>query len=148
MKRAVALLGIAAALGWAASSDVRLIQAVRNQDETAARALLKQRIDINAQQGDGTTALHWAAHHDNAELADLLIRAGARVDAANDLGAAPLHIACDNGSAAMVERLLAAQANANAKLLNGETALMSCARTGNASAVKADRKSTRLNSSH
>ena len=68
---------------------------------------------------------------------DLLIRAGARVDAANDLGATPMHIACDNGSAAMVERLLAAQANANAKLLNGETALMSCARTGNASAVKA-----------
>ena len=137
MKRVLVLLGWAAVLGGAAPSDQRLIQAAKGQDEAAMRALLKQRVDVNAQQGDGTTALHWAAHHDNAVLADLLLRAGARVDAANDLGATALHLACGNGSAAMVDRLLAAHANANAKLLNGETVLMTCARTGNASAVKA-----------
>ena len=37
----------------------------------------------------------------------------------------------------MVERLLAAGANANAALLNGETVLMTCARAGDAAAVKA-----------
>ena len=37
----------------------------------------------------------------------------------------------------MVERLLAAGANPNAALLNGETVLMTCARTGDAAAVKA-----------
>ena len=37
----------------------------------------------------------------------------------------------------MVDRLLAAKANPNAKLLNGETVLMTCARTGSAAAVKA-----------
>jgi ankyrin repeat protein len=130
------LFAFTTALGWSAASDLRLIQAVRGQNEASARALLKQRVDVNAQQGDGTTALHWAAHHDNAALADLLLRAGARVDAANDLGATPLHLACDNGSATMVDRLLAAHANANAKLLNGETVLMTCARTGNAAALK------------
>jgi uncharacterized protein len=66
-----------------------------------------------------------------------LIRAGARVDAANDLGSTALHLACNNGSAAMVDRLLAAKANPNARLLNGETVLMTCARTGNVNAVKA-----------
>jgi ankyrin repeat protein len=66
-----------------------------------------------------------------------LIRAGARVDAANDLGSTPLHLACNNRSAAMVDRLLAAKANPNAKLLNGETVLMTCARAGSAGAVKA-----------
>ena len=37
----------------------------------------------------------------------------------------------------MVEKLLSAEANPNAKLLNGETVLMNCARTGNAESVKA-----------
>ncbi len=118
------------------AADLRLIQAVKAQDETSVRAFLKQHADVNAQQGDGATALHWAANLDNFAIADLLIRAGARVDAANDLGSTPLHLACTNRSAAMVDRLLEAKANANAKLLDGETALMTCARTGDAKAVK------------
>jgi uncharacterized protein len=118
------------------AADLRLIQAVKAQDEASVRALLKQHVDVNAQQGDGATALHWAANLDNLSTADLLIRAGAGVNAANDLGATPLHLACMNRSAAMVDRLLEAKANANAKLLNGETVLMTCARTGEAKAVK------------
>jgi uncharacterized protein len=128
---------IASTAGLAAASDLRLIQAVKARDEAAVRALLKQRVDVNAQQGDGATALHWAADLDQLPIADLLIKAGARVDAANDLGSTPLHLACTNRSAPMVDRLLAAKANANAKLLNGETVLMTCARTGDAPAVKA-----------
>ncbi len=116
--------------------DLRLIQAVKAGDEASVRALLKQHVDVNLQQGDGATALHWAANLDNLAIADLLIRAGARVDAANDLGSTPLHLACVNRSAAMVGRLLEAKANPNAKLLNGETVLMTCARTGDAKAVK------------
>lgn len=120
-----------------APADLRLIQAVRNTDADGVRALLKQRVDVNATQGDGGTALHWAAHRDDVAVADLLIRAGARASAANDLGATPLHLACTNRSAAMVERLLAAGANAGAALLSGETVLMTCSRAGNAQAVKA-----------
>ncbi|HEY6346894.1 MAG TPA: ankyrin repeat domain-containing protein [Bryobacteraceae bacterium] len=129
------LLTLTAAFG--ATPDLRLIDAVKAQDETSTRALLKQRIDVNAQQGDGSTALHFAAYFDNLPVADLLIRAGAHVDTPNDLGSTPLHLACNNGSAAMVERLLAAKANPNAKLLDGETVLMTCARTASARAVKA-----------
>jgi uncharacterized protein len=133
----VIALGVNAALAAPASLDLRLIRAVKAQDEATTRALLKQRVDVNAQQGDGSTALHFAAYDDDLAIADLLIRAGARVDAPNDLGSTPRHLACNNGSAAMVERLLAAKANPNAKLLDGETVLMTCARTGSASAVKA-----------
>ena len=127
----------------AASTDLRLIDAVKNRNVELVRALLKQRpapavkIDVNATQGDGATALHWAAHRDDLAIADLLIRSGARANAANDLGVTPLHLACTNRSAAMVERLLAAGGNANAALLNGETVLMACARAGGASAVTA-----------
>jgi|SRR5579863_2141696 len=120
----------------APAADLRLIQAVKAQDEASVRALLKQHVDVNAQQGDGASALHWAANLDNLTIADLLIRAGARVDAVNDLGSTPLHLACTNRSSAMVGRLVEAKANANAKLLNGEAVLMTCARTGDAKAVK------------
>ncbi len=124
-------------VGAAAGVDLRLIQAVKNRDVASVRALLKQRIDVNAAQGDGATALHWAVHRDDLAMADLLIRAGARATVANDLGATPLHLACTNRSAPMVERLLAAGADVRAALLNGETALMTCARAGDAKAVSA-----------
>jgi len=100
------------------------------------RELLKQRVDVNAPEGDGATALHWAARRDDQAIADLLIRAGARANVVNDLGVTPLHLACTNRSAPMVERLLAAGANANAALLNGETVLMTCARAGARAAVE------------
>ena len=126
----------AAAVVWAAA-DSRLIQAVRNRDVQSVRALLNQRVDANAPQGDGSTALHWAAHVDDVAIADLLLRAGARANVATDEGTTPLHLACTNRSALMVERLLTAGADANAANLNGETVLMTCARAGEAKAVKA-----------
>lgn len=135
MRSLILGLSLALAPGFAASTD--LLQAVKTQDDAAARALLQQHADVNARQGDGATALHWAAYNDDLAMADALIRAGARVDAANDLGSTPLHLACNNRSAAMVDRLLAAKANPNAKLLDGETVLMTCARAGSAAAVKA-----------
>lgn len=125
------------ALVSAAPADVRLIRAVRSQSVELVRALLKEKIDVNGRQGDGTTALHWAAHVGNLTITDLLIRSGARTDVANDLGFAPLHLACTNRSAPIVDRLLEAGANANAASLNGETALMTCSRSGEAQTVKA-----------
>jgi ankyrin repeat protein len=38
-----------------------LIDAVKKQDVQAVRAHLKQKVDINATEADGFTALHWAA---------------------------------------------------------------------------------------
>ena len=61
------------------------------------------------------TALHWAAHHDDAEIAELLLRAGANVQAANRYGVTPLSLACTNGNGALVERLLKAGADPNAR---------------------------------
>lgn len=121
----------------AAAGDARLADAAQRQDHAAARALIKQRKDVNAPQPGGATALHWAAHWDDSELAELLIAAGARVDAANEYGVTPLVLAAANGSAPMVERLVAAGANANYAQPTGETVLMTASRAGNAQAVKA-----------
>jgi len=113
-----------------------LIDAVKSVDHEAVRTLLKQGVNVNSTEPDGTTALHWASYRDDLEAADLLIRAGARINAANDLGATPLWTACQNGSEPMVRRLLAAGANPNAALLLGETPVMVAARSGNSVVVE------------
>jgi ankyrin repeat protein len=120
-----------------AESDERLIDAVKAGKVDVVRTLLKQRADVNAAEGDGSTVLHWAVHRDNAVAVDLLLRAGARPNVSNDLGATPLYLACTNRNAALVKTLLAAGANPNAALLQGETVLMECARAGTADGVKA-----------
>jgi len=114
-----------------AADGTPLIDAAKNNDADALRALLKQGVDVKAASADGTTALHWASYRDALDSADLLIRAGANVNAANDLGATPLWNASLNGSAAMVGRLLQAGANPNLALLGGETPLMIASRAGN-----------------
>lgn len=131
------LLAALATIGLSAAGDGRLIDAVRARDSARVRALLTERVNVNATQGDGATALHWAVHIDDLALVDTLIRAGARADVADDTGATPLFLACTNRNAESVSRLLAAGANPNAALLNGETVLMTCARAGNATAVRA-----------
>jgi ankyrin repeat protein len=113
-----------------------LIDAARNTDREAVRRLIQKKVDVNAAEADGTTALHWASDRDDGDSAELLIRAGANVNAANDLGATPLWTASLNGSAEMVRRLLQAGANPNAALLLGETPLMVASRSGNADVVE------------
>jgi uncharacterized protein len=121
----------------AGAADPPLIAAARGGDAAGVRAAVTAGADVNARQPDGATALHWAAHLDDLQIAALLIRAGARAGAADDTGTTPLYLACTNRSAAMVGALLAAGADPNATLLNGETVLMTCSRTGDTAAVKA-----------
>lgn len=128
---------LASVVGAAAAPDARLIAAVKTGNREAVLTLVKQRVDVNAPQGDGATALHWAVHRDDLVTTDLLIRAGARPNVANDLGVTPLFLACTNRNGSMVEKLLAAGANPNATLVRGRTVLMECARSGDPRAVKA-----------
>src|SRR5438552_16191992 len=139
-RSAVSFFGITALLSvvplFGAASDARLADAAKKMDRAGVRALLRRRVDVNAPQIDGTTALHWATDRDDLETAELLVRAGANVKAANRYGVTPLSLACTNGTAAMVERLLKAGADPNTPLPGGETALMTAASAGNPDVVK------------
>ncbi len=107
-------------------------------DIAAVRALVRQGDDVNAAQGDGMTALHWAATHGDAELAEVLLYAGANVRATSRLGRyTPLHVASETGAAAVVRLLLARGADATAATSTGATALMLAARSGQVEAVTA-----------
>jgi ankyrin repeat protein len=126
-----------ATMAMASGSDLRLVNAVADQDHAAVLALLKQRVDVSAARPDGATALLFAAHFDDLETVDLLLRSGANVNAADEHGVTPLVEACENTSLAMVQRLLKAGANPNAAQTSGLTALMMAAHTGNLPVVKA-----------
>ncbi len=103
-----------------------------------ALTLLAPRAGVGApNDGDGSTALHWAVYHDDVEATERLIRAGSDVNAANDLGATPLWFSCENGSVRIVRQLLTAGASPNVALLSGETPLMTAARGGNVEVVEA-----------
>jgi ankyrin repeat protein len=120
-----------------AAEDLRLLDAVKRQDEAGVRLLIKQHVDSEARQSDGTTALHWAAHRNNLGIALALLRAGATVNVANELGVTPLVLAGENGNGDMVAAFLEAGANPNVLTLAGESPLMAAARSGSVPAVAA-----------
>jgi len=121
----------------AAPVDTRLSIAVMNGDRAAALALLKEKADVNGTQGDGSTALHWAAFHDDVELTQALLKAGADVNRKTRLGdMTPLFMAAKNGNAAVVEALLKAGATTHSTGSTGTTPLMLAAAAGNPAAVK------------
>ena len=127
---------LTAAASAAAAGEPALVEAVRNQDAGRVRALLDQRVDVNARTDDGSTALLWAAHLNDAATAALLIRAGANANLANDFRVTPLSQACTNRNAALVESLLQAGASPNVPIATGETPVMTCARAGSADGVR------------
>ena len=52
-----------------------IADAAMRGDTAAVRALLAKKVNVNAPQNDGSTALHWAVQRSNAELINLLVRA-------------------------------------------------------------------------
>jgi ankyrin repeat protein len=137
VRRMVAVCTLAAVLGgicFAASSEVA--DAAMHKNREAVAALIAKKVDVNAPQTDGATALHWAIYNGDERMVDMLLKAGANPKAANRDGATVLSLACINGDAAMIEKLLAAGANPNETLPNGETPLMLAARTGSIPAMK------------
>ena len=120
-----------------AAEPVALVDAAARGDQATVRALIGQKIDVNAAGVDGMTALHAAVNADRLDIADMLLRAGAKAAAADRYGVTPLYLASLNGNADMIRRLLDAGVDPNAVDPGGETALMTAARTGAPAALRA-----------
>src|SRR5213592_5035751 len=111
MSRTLFLTGVCCVWTWAAlpplhaqQRDVRLLEAVKRRDDKAFAALLRAKVDVNAAQPDGATALAWAVHLGERRMAEALLDAGADANSADEYGESPITLAAANGDAALIER--------------------------------------------
>ena len=132
--RKFAIVGVVAVAltAWLhAASSSPVADAAMAGDKDAVKSLIKQGADVNAAQGDGMTALHWAAMNGDTELAQMLVYAGANLRATTRLGAyTPLFLASQQGHAGVISALLKAGADVKAGTSNGTLPLMVAAASG------------------
>jgi ankyrin repeat protein len=138
VRRLASCVGVCALWGavLSAAATAPVADAAMQGDRDTVRALLKQGGDVNAAQGDGMTALHWAASSNDVELAGMLVHAGANLRAATRInGYTPLMMAAKGGHADAVKLLVARGADPKHASLTGTTPLMLAAASGSVDAV-------------
>src|SRR6187551_1317013 len=144
LKRVLILTASVTVLGpaiGAAPASSTLADAAMRGDMVAVRALIESgpgKDALNVAQGDGMTALHWAAERGDAELAALLLKSGASVTAETRIGRhTPLHVAARHGNSAIVRALVNAHAAVNALTTTGAAPLHFAAASGDSESIAA-----------
>ncbi len=137
--RVLALVGALSLILVAAAPvpESRVADAAMKGDVTTVRTLLRDGADVNAAQGDGMTALHWAALNGDITTMDLLLIGGAVVEPLTRVGGyTPLHLASSRGHAPIVARLLEAGSKPKAVTETGVQPIHLAAQAGSADAVR------------
>jgi uncharacterized protein len=133
-----AVLALSLVAGLAAQPNAIVAEAAMQKNAGAVRELLKGGADVNGAQGDGMTALHWAATHGDAALTEMVLLAGGNVRAMTRINSyTPLFLAAREGNADVVRLLLQHGADPKAVSTTGSTPLMLAAAAGNVEAVTA-----------
>ena len=118
--------------------DHQIMEAATRGDEVGLKALLlRPGCDPMSRDGDGMTALTWAAMLGHASCVDLLIPVGDAL-AKNKNGMTALMYTARHGRTSCTE-LLVPVSDALAKDKNGWTALMHAAKNGHAGSKASDR---------
>ena len=104
------------------NASTPLIEATKNQNRTEVEKLLDSGVDADDSQGDGATAMHWAAYRNDAGIADSLLKHGANPNSSDDHGVTPLSLAVLNANLDLVKLLLSGGPNPNLRQRNGQTA--------------------------
>ncbi len=126
------------AVVMARAADAPVADAAMRGDVEGVRTLVRGGADVNAAQGDGMTALHWAALSANLELLDVLLYAGASTQPLTRVGAyTPLHLASSRGHAKAVARLLDAGSKTGPFTATGVQPLHLASQAGDAATVTA-----------
>ena len=129
---------VGAARAAVAPAPGAVAEAAMRGEADAVRVLLTKGADVNGAQGDGMTALHWAAERGDGTLATALLAAGAKVSVVTRLGGyMPLHLAARAGHADVVRLLVAAQAPVDALTTTGAAPLHFAAAAGDEESASA-----------
>ena len=145
MYRLLAIVGTAVTLAISFMSGAELksagveslMDAVKAGNIAAVQKNLQQHGDPNAQEPDGTTALHWAVQRDRPDIVQALIAAGAKVNVKNRWGVTPLALAVTTGDPAITQALIKGGADPRARVPETGTPLLTAARSGNPDTIKA-----------
>src|SRR5689334_10599106 len=82
------------------SRDPVVANAAQDGDLAAMRKAIAKGADVNVPQGDGMTALHWAADHGDTAMANLLLKNKANVKVTTRVNSyTPLQLASRAGNA-------------------------------------------------
>jgi len=100
-----------------------LLDAARNGDTDAVKALAVRGVDLETRGERGERALHLAAAYGHVEVVKALVAAGADIGAAGPIGNTPLHYAAQEGFAEIAALLVAAGADTEARSDYGTTPL-------------------------
>jgi len=124
--------------GHAYVPDSPVADAAQSGDLDIVRDLLRDGADVNAAQGDGMTALHWAAHRGDLDMIEVLVYAGSNLEATTRVAEyTPLLIAARTGHGDAAVLLIDAGANPNVATTTGVTPLHLAAGAGQTQAVEA-----------
>jgi uncharacterized protein len=120
MKRFWSVAVVALLLAGATPPEAPVADAAMRGDVETVRGLLQRGGDPDAAQGDGMTALHWAAELGDESMARVLVDAGAKLEPATRLGAyRPAHLAARNGHVEVLRILLEGGASPSAPTTTG-----------------------------
>ena len=126
------------AILFSSVAESPVADAAQQGDLDRVRVLLVEGADVNAAQGDGMSALHWAGLGGQTEMVQVLLYAGANTEAITRLGAyTPLHLAARNGHGDVVRALLEGGADATAVATTGVTPLHFAAAAGSVEGTRA-----------
>lgn len=124
-------------MAWQAP-EAPVADAAMDGDLDRVRVLIQQGADVNASQGDGMTALHWAAENGDVAIVEVLLLAGAFPDAVTRIGAhTPLHLAARAARTDAVLALLKGGASPDLSSTTGVTPMHFAAEAGDAESIEA-----------
>lgn len=107
----------------ALAQNQAFLNSVINNEKVSLEQYLQQDIDIDWHQGDGFTALAFAARDGLTDIAELLISNGANLESPLGQGWSPLLLAAKNNNTPVLVALIAEDADVYAKSPDGKTAL-------------------------
>ena len=112
------------------------VAAVVSRDPLALAFMVRQGVDMDAQDQDGRAALHVAAELGDVALVRVLLDLGAAPGVVGLFGLTPAHVAAYCGHVEVLEVLLSAGGDTNARDTDGSTPLHWAVSSGKLAAVK------------